>query len=86
MANLPHTSILPPRRTFWDYLPARLRGWLRDKRNFPRYTAREMWVVHSWLLRVMANRLLITASEQKQEVLYHVSGMEDYKPGKDGWN
>ena len=87
MAELPHIDILPPRRTLIDFLPSKLKGWLRDRYHRPTYTKREMWCVHSWLLRVMANRLLVAASEQadrKQEYLQHMG--RDYEPGKGGWN
>ena len=85
MAKLATIPVFPPRRTVLDLLPNKLLDWLRDKYRWPNYTAREVWCVHSWLLRVMADKLLIAAS-QPPKLFTHVADMEHYEPGKKGWN
>jgi hypothetical protein len=84
MAELPKIEVMPPRRSLIDFIPRKLRGWLRDKYRWPNFSKYETWCVHSWLLRVMSNKLLV-ASSKKNDSFHHVVG-RDYEPGKGGWN
>lgn len=45
--------ILPPRRRFWDFVPARIVGALRKRYKRPGPTRREIWTVKALALRVI---------------------------------